>query len=388
MEKKPPIPPKHKPVPENNSQLQAENSIAANEPQLDAKPEQEVVSPAAEGSMAKQDEKKPKSKPEKTKEPKPKKEEKSGKKLKINKKILILCLAALFVVALIVVAVIVFSPKYEKMNAPTITVYTLSNQTIVYVEENKDAVRYDFCIQKQGETSVTYLSSNTNSISIVSKLKTPGQYLIWARYAGQNRQQNSDESEKYVYTYTKPLNAPNVNKTGSKLLWEKDTQAKEYRVYYGANEEGALYFVVNQPASSFANVEFDLSTLSTLAPGRYSLHVQSVASTSSYYTDSELGREISYDNVKTLGNILTATFSTSTNLLTFTVDTAKTFVTKFEININGGAISGQLVASELASSYTFDLTPYISSNVTDLKIKALGENSYIIDSGYKVCTIS
>ena len=375
MEKKPPIPPKQKPV------LEKDNPVEENPQLVEQKNDDNLQQEVVAQSTSEQ-------KKEENIESQDRKQKKSGKKSKINKKILFWCLAGLFVVALIIVAVVVFSPKYEKMNTPTVTVYTLSNQTIVYVEENKDAVRYDFCIQKQGENTVTYLSSNTNSISIVSKLKAPGNYYIWARYVGQNRQQNSDESEKYVYTYTKPLNAPNVNKTGSKLLWEKDGQAKEYRVYYGANEEGALYFVVNQPASSFANVEFDLSTLSTLAPGRYSLHVQSVASASGFYTDSELGREISYDNVKTLGNILTATFNTSTNLLTFTVDIEKTFVTKFEININGGAVSGQLVASELASSYTFDLTPYITSNVTDLKIKALGENSFVNDSGYKVCTIS
>ena len=289
MEKKPPIPPRQKPVLEDNSEKLKQEK----EPKVVENSEQIPEEQEAEG--------------------------KKRKKFKLNKKVILWGSIGLGVVILAIVAIIVFSPKYEKMQAPSVIVYTLSNQTIVYVDENKDAVRYDFYIQKQGETSITSISSNTNSVSIVSKLKSPGQYTIWARYAGQNVKQNSDESKKYTYVYTKQLNSPSVNLNQGKLIWEKDTEASSYRLFYGADEEGALYFSVPQAPSNKSNVEFDLGAeMENLPAGRYSLHVQAVASSSGYYTDSTLGQEISYVNIKSLKEVLTASFNKTTNMLTFT----------------------------------------------------------------------
>ncbi len=314
------------------------------------------------------------------------------KKSKV-KVIIIICVLALALIAGALVTFFVFlSPNNQKLTPPEVFVHNLSNQTIIYVQENKNATSYEFFIQRAGGGPVNHLTSTSNSVSIVSLLSTPGDYVIWARYVGKTEKTTSEISTKYAYKYTKQISTPTVNKNTDKLVWTKLTGAKEYRVYYGANSEGPLYFVVDQPSDDVYTVEFSFERIKEIEPGRYNLKVQAIAETPGYYTDSELCSEIIYDNVRTLANVSSAIFNTATNKLTINVDPSKTFVTKFDLVINGGQVNGCLQASSLASSYVFDLTPYITAQsittVTDVKVKAVGDGSeYIIDSSFVAATL-
>lgn len=75
--------------------------------------------------------------------------EDTKKKKKFGKKwIIVICVSLLCIIGLVVGLVVGLSPKYTKMSAPTVSVKALSNRTIVSVDENKDAVYYEFTIYR------------------------------------------------------------------------------------------------------------------------------------------------------------------------------------------------------------------------------------------------
>lgn len=314
------------------------------------------------------------------------KKPKNKKRKKLSKKQLVRIFCYVVIVGAIIGIIINLMPEYTQMEAPVVNVYSLSNQTVIHVEENKDAKLYEFYIQREGQTNVTYLRENTNIVYVKQALKVPGVYKIWARYSGFHEKQTSNQSKKVTYYYYQTLDTPKVavSQDKTKLVWEKISQAKEYKVYYGVSENSPAYFIVNQPAQNVANVEFDLSELQTVEAGRYLLNVQAISSSEGYYKDSNLSGQIEYDNIKTLSTLKSASFSSATNIISFAINTQATRTTKFEISINNGTIVQGYVSDGIKENHSIDLTPYTSGStrITDIKIKALGDGKYITDSEY------
>ncbi len=319
-------------------------------------------------------------------------DEKDNRK-KLSKKTKIIILSVLLAVvccAFIITLTVFLLPKANKMSAPTVQVYSLSNQTILHIDENDDAILYEFYIQKKGETNITYISSQTNEISIKSKLSSPGEYYIWARYGGRNSQETSDDSQKYIYHYYEHLDTPNVyvSNDGTKLSWLKVVNAKEYKVYYGITDQNLNYFTVVQPSATTTNVEFYFSEFNSISAGNYTLYVQAVADENNYYKSSELSKPIVYAHKTKLQNVISANYNSGNNMLTFKIDIQKTPTKRFEILVNDNETFGY-VADLTNETYTLDLTPYLTkgTSVSSIKIKAVGDGDYITDSDYIDVTI-
>ncbi len=318
-------------------------------------------------------------------------EKSTSKKLSKKTKITILSiLLAVVCCAFIITLTIFLLPKANKMDAPTIQIYSLSNQTRLHVDENEDAVLYEFYIQKKGETNITYIPSPTNEVSIKSKLSSPGEYYIWARYGGKNSQETSNDSEKYTYYYYEYLDTPKVYVSSDSLTmtWLKVVNAKEYRVFYGIDDQELSYFTVAQPSSTTANVIFDFAEFNNVSAGNYTLYVQAVADENNYYKSSELSQPILYANRTKLADVQSATYNRENDMLRFTVDTSKTTTKRFEIIVNNSETFG-FVADFINEEYTFYLTPYLKKgiSISSLKIKAVGDGDYITDSDYIDVTI-
>ena len=318
-------------------------------------------------------------------------EKNNSKKLSKKTKITILSiLLAVVCCAFIITLTIFLLPKANKMTAPTIQIYSLSNQTILHIDENDDAILYEFYIQKKGETNITYISSQTNEVSIKSKLSSPGEYYIWARYGGKNSQETSKKKKKYTYYYYEYLDTPSVyvSSDETKLSWLKVVNAKEYRVFYGITGQSLDYFTVAQPSTTTTNVEFYFSEFNNISAGNYTLYVQAVADESNYYKSSQLSQPIVYANKTKLQNVISATFNSTNNMLIFNIDIQKTQTKRFEIIVNNSETFG-FVADLVNETYTIDLTPYLKKgiSISSLKIKAVGDGDYITDSDYIDVTI-
>ena len=315
-------------------------------------------------------------------------EDDSNKNKKFSKKTKVTILSILLAIAccaFVITLTIFLVPKTNKMDPPVLQIYSLSNQTILHVEENEDAILYEFYIQKKGETNISYISSNTNEVSIKSKLSTPGEYYIWARYGGKNSKETSNDSIKLTFYYYEYLDIPSVYVSSDQqtLTWLKVVNAKEYRVYYGMQDENLNYFTVAQPASTTTNVVFEFSQFNNLNAGNYTLYVQAIADESNFYKNSELSKPILYANKTKLADVVSATFNSENNMLSFKIDTLKTVTNFYEIVINDNETFICKIDSILENNI-FDLTPYLKKGetVSNLKIKALGDGYYITDSEY------
>ena len=320
-----------------------------------------------------------------------KEKNKDKKKLSKKQKIIISVVASVIACVIIVVSIFLLLPKAMKLETPTLKIYNLSNQTILYVDENKEANLYGFFIQKVGESSITSLTSSTNEISIKSKLKTPGKYYIWARYISNNYQFSSEESTKITYDYYETLDTPvaSLSQDESQIIFNPIKNAKEYKIYYSMSNTEMSYFTVPN-SSNLENIVFDLTQLRLMPAGIYNLYVQAISDETSYYKNSQLGEVVQYINSYKLENITNASFDTNTNILSFELNPKTTNTKRFEININNGKLIQGYVSSEVKNLYNVDLTPYLSSGiaVNSLKIKALGDNNFVTDSDYIDVTIN
>ena len=308
--------------------------------------------------------------------------EDTKKKKKFGKKwIIVICVSLLCIIGLVVGLVVGLSPKYTKMSTPTVSVKALSNRTIVSVDENKDAVYYEFTIYR-GQDKKT-IRSKDSSVTINSYLSTVGEYRIVARYIGENTREDSDYSVEYTYIYKEVLDKPLVTIEQNALVWQKVDNAVSYNVYYGTDDDEILYFV--QPATDDGSqkVSFDLTKLNSLKPGEYYLYVQAIAEQDGYYFNSDLSDSVKYDCVKQLLKPSDVSYDKQTGTLTFTI--SKTLEENwglnysFEIEIN--KTSKYICTASTVGTVSIDLKPYTNgSDITSLTIKAIGDDVYLISS--------
>lgn len=310
-------------------------------------------------------------------------DEKKTKNHKISKKgwIIISCVSAVCLLGLILGLVFGLSPKYTKMQAPTVTVHALSDRTIVSVEENSDAVIYEFRISN-GSDSRT-IKSNYPSVTITSYLNSVGQYQIQARYIGDNERENSDYSTTYTFTYRGVLDTPIATFQENLLVWQMVDNASMYYIYYSTNEDELLYFTVQQPADTSQTVSFDLSALNESPAGKYYLYIEAITEDGSFYYNSALSAPLEYDNVKQLSAPTDVNYNRQNNTLSFTInsdiESDENFTYNFEIVIN--QTYTYVYRTNQATAVNIDLSPYISSqDITSLSLRALGDEIYLISS--------
>lgn len=346
-----------------------------------------------------------KPKKEKIVKEKKQKEQKEKKKLSKKAKTIITISAIAFVLIIaVIVLVIMLIPKVEKMNAPKLKVYTLSNQVMFYVDENENADYYEFYIQKSGDTAKR-IPSQSNVIYISSMLNNPndpkslGEYTIWARYGSKNEKAVSDISNKEKVTYTKQLDKINdatLNLETNELTFSRVNNAISYRIYYGAGENEFIT-QVNPTSSSIDVITVNLAN--KLKAGNYNLMIQAIASTgeNSYYTNSELSKSIEFIYKTKLEPIKTATFKKSTSNIKITLDKNKTNTSKFKIIINFSTASSPLTVEKefdsIADSQVLDLSQILSkysktaSEIASISVIAVG-SGYIEDSTAISATIN
>ncbi|MBO5885116.1 MAG: hypothetical protein J6Q51_04895 [Clostridia bacterium] len=359
-------------------------------PEKPAKPEKVKKEKVKKVKPPKKQEEEEEEEPEEPKEPK----KRLPKKVKL---IMAACVSAVVVIAA-VICFFAFQPKPEKLPTPTISMYNLSNQTYLYVDQNLDAEYYEFFIQKIGDSEVKYIKTNTHEVSLKSFFDTKeelGDYEAWARYGSNNELVVSDLSERKQCKYTKTIDAPVIEfKTGdaSKVIWNPVANATAYYVYYGT--KASDYFKIT-PVSATAVVEFNLYEFDTkgLSAGNYSIQVQAIGS-GAYYLNSNLSNVLAYTHKITLAPLSTAVFSKETKVLTVSLDVTKTPTHTFEVTIIFAEKSMVFVFdSVLANTIAFDLKLSIENsgyNVDDIRmmsIKAKGENIFVADSTAKSVSI-
>ncbi len=307
-----------------------------------------------------------------------KSQESNKKKHKLSKKaliILISCISAVCIVALVLGLVFGLSPRYTKMSAPTVEVHALSDRTIVSVNKNENANIYEFEISFG--TSQNTIRSNNPSVTITSYLTAPGEYVIRARYIGDNARENSDYSEAYSYANYKTLTSPSVTLQNGTLTWERVDNAQSYHIYYGSNENAPLYLLATQPTGT-QNVTFDLSALSSQKAGRYYLYVQAIASPNSYYTNSDLSEVVIYDNVKQLLSPTDVSYDSQTNTISMTLPQT---VAEYDIEIVINKTYTYVYNLQGDTQLSIDLSPYIlAQDITSIDVRALGDDEYLLSS--------
>lgn len=353
-----------------------------------------------------QREKKSKLPKESKKKGKKEKPQKEKKQLSKKSKIIIIVASVVFALAVAIVLIVTLCiPKTEKMQAPTLKVYSLSNEVMIYVDENDNADYYEFYIQKTGSSAQIIRNSSNNFIYIKEMLNNKddasslGEYTIWARYGSKNEKAVSDISNKEKVTYTKQLDKINdatLNLETKELTFSRVNNAISYRIYYGAGENEFIT-QVNPTSSSIDVITVNLAN--KLKAGNYNLMIQAIASTgeNSYYTNSELSKSIEFIYKTKLEPIKTATFKKSTSNIKITLDKNKTNTSKFKIIINFSTASSPLTVEKefdsIADSQVLDLSQILSkysktaSEIASISVIAVG-SGYIEDSTAISATIN
>lgn len=353
-----------------------------------------------------QREKKSKLPKESKKKEKKEKPQKEKKQLSKKSKIIIIVASVVFALAVAIVLIVTLCiPKTEKMQAPTLKVYSLSNEVMIYVDENDNADYYEFYIQKTGSSAQIIRNSSNNFIYIKEMLNNKddasslGEYTIWARYGSKNEKAVSDISNKEKVTYTKQLDKINdatLNLETKELTFSRVNNAISYRIYYGAGENEFIT-QVNPTSSSIDVITVNLAN--KLKAGNYNLMIQAIASTgeNSYYTNSELSKSIEFIYKTKLEPIKTATFKKSTSNIKITLDKNKTNTSKFKIIINFSTASSPLTVEKefdsIADSQVLDLSQILSkysktaSEIASISVIAVG-SGYIEDSTAISATIN
>lgn len=353
-----------------------------------------------------QREKKSKLPKESKKKGKKEKPQKEKKQLSKKSKIIIIVASVVFALAVAIVLIVTLCiPKTEKMQAPTLKVYSLSNEVMIYVDENDNADYYEFYIQKTGSSAQIIRNSSNNFIYIKEMLNNKddasslGEYTIWARYGSKNEKAVSDISNKEKVTYTKQLDKINdatLNLETNELTFSRVNNAISYRIYYGAGENEFIT-QVNPTSSSIDVITVNLAN--KLKAGNYNLMIQAIASTgeNSYYTNSELSKSIEFIYKTKLEPIKTATFKKSTSNIKITLDKNKTNTSKFKIIINFSTASSPLTVEKefdsIADSQVLDLSQILSkysktaSEIASISVIAVG-SGYIEDSTAISATIN
>lgn len=367
------------PVQNSEQNKQPEPEVQEVESVDQAQPENQVE----ENAELETTSEKPKSeKPIKIKKEKQPKEKKEKQKMSKKKKKLILILSA---VGLVVAIALVFVIMYiidinKKMEAPVVSVYSISNETRLFVEKNDRAVGYEFFIKKKGAGKTTAIPSSSNEISLQAYLKEPGSYEIYAKYVGINDNATSSASKIIVYENYEQLETPVVTKNDTTLAWTPVSHAQKYYVYYGVKDGEAQYLEV-QSTNSTENVVFDLSEIDKLGAGAYTLYVMAVGAENSYYSSSELSSAISYVYSTKLVAPTNVVYNASSHKLTFSIDTTKVYSQSFLISVNNGQINFEYDIKEMPQTIVVDMLPFVSSTaITSITVTSIGDGTYTTNS--------
>lgn len=385
------VPPKPEPVQTENPQ--SEESIFQNleNKNIENSQEQENI-PQNQEKLPKKPEKKEKIK-KKDKKEETQQENNSKKKLSKKAKAIIISLSCLVLIGAVVLTVFLCLPKTKQLDTPTLQVFSLSNQTILYVDENKNADAYEFYYQKQGEKQNSF-NSNTNQISLTmlfndeENQNTLGTYTFWARYISSVSKLSSKTSAKVTKTFKKQLAKVNISTelTNDVLTFAKIDNASGYKIYYNGEE----FVDISQPTTDNVSINLkDLFVEKNIIPNSYTLSVQAVADTNGLYENSELSDLIDYVHTIKLEPVLSATFNKSSYELEFTIDTVKTNTTKFELELVPNYSSDSKIVviefDEIKASLSYNLSlvfskfGYQSTDIVEMNITAYG-SEYIISS--------
>lgn len=327
-------------------------------------------------------------------------EKTNKKKLSKKTKTIIISLSCLVLIGAIVLTIFLCLPKTKRLDTPTLQVFSLSNQIILYVDENRNADAYEFYYQKQGAKQNSFIyNENQVSLSMLfndeNNQNTLGTYTFWARYVSSNEKLSSKTSEKVTKTFKKQLAKINVGTgiVGNVLTFAKNDKASGYKIYYNGED----YVYITQPVTDNVSVNLkDLFVQNSITPKSYALSIQAIAGENGLYDNSELSDLIEYVHTVELEPVLSATFNKSTYSLDFTINTAKTNTTKFEIELVPYLSESKVIVIEFDEikenlsynlSLVFSKFGYLSADVVEMNIKAYGSEYVITSSSLSVTLV-
>jgi len=228
-----------------------------------------------------------------------------------DKKFWIIFGASVIVALAILFTVLYFVDINRKIDTPTnLSAYhTSTGEIYVQVDENSDALNYEFVVTKSEDIVRTFVSEN-NVIEISSFVNLGGDYSIKCKLLGKTEASNSNYCEIINYTNNIQISAPTIhfNNDRTQLVFEiednySESITLEFVLYYKVSDSGEFstydtFSIITNDTHEAIVGYFDFSSssafLSLLENGEYSLGVNASCSNNDYYLTSYLSDQITY----------------------------------------------------------------------------------------------
>ncbi len=349
------------------------------------------------------------------KEPKPKKIKKRiGKK-----KLLIILLSIILVLAVAGVSVyfIFFNKKHDlSLTTPTLQVVKLENSVHLKSSKVNNAVEYEFVLTDDKGVTTNYFS-NTGEYELKKIANQPGEYNFKVR-AYNKVNGKSGFSEIKTIKNTVQISSPkieilgldeivdkekvvgyktNQNLEDDYLSWPKVDRAVSYLISYGVDYSGSQPTIKTYkytPQQTSAIIRFELSTLYNLGGANlYRISVVAVPAEGGYYVNSDyaLAKDIFY--YKNLSKPQNATFTRSTKELIFNFLEEQNYSDEYNLIVSSEGVNKTytIYTSELnkttnankSVTFSINLSDLLKDlDITSLKLQTASSDNYVINSEY------
>ncbi len=364
-------------------------------------------------TKAKKENKEKTSKQEKNVKNKEPKNKKTRKKL-TKKGIVLLVVVIIAILGIgggVAGMVIVNNANNKKLLTPSISVVQLYNGTVLEVEAEERATKYEFVIT-DGSNKQNTFTTTTNTIELNQYLSQAGTYSVKARVYGRGSGATSDFSESKSFVNYIALATPNIfinnmdkileggvelgyktntNKEDDTITWESVKNASKYYVRYGVDGQTNEVKYVEVPATTGV-VTFSLSNIYTNGTGKYLISVIAVpeGGEDCYYLESGYQKLVSIEYYEKQSSPTSVTYNKTTKELQFTLDENGLFGSEFDLFItyidgttkehkiyldnsivekNGGIVTVKCSLEQVASG-----------DISSIAIVTLSDGSYSTDS--------
>ena len=348
----------------------------------------------------------------KVKEPKQVKERKPRKKL--SKKAWIVIVAVVLVLGLsggIAGLVVMNAENNKKLLTPTISVVQLFNGTVLEVEPQEKATKYEFVIT-DGNNKKSTFTTTTNSIELKQYLSQAGVYSVKARVYGVGGGATSDFSAEKSFVNYITLATPNIfinnmdkileggveigyktntNKEDDTITWEAIKNAGKYYVRYGVDSQTTNVKYLEVEAANGV-VTFPLSRIYAEGTGKYLISVVAVpeGGDDCYYLESDYQKLISIEYYEKQSAPTFVVYDKQTKELRFTLNANGLYGSAFDLLINyiDGTTKEHKIYLKDANVETSgnvvtvkcNLEQVASGDITSIAIVTLSDGPYSTDS--------
>lgn len=317
----------------------------------------------------------------------------------------------LFIVVLVAGAVayyfLIYKNNGKKLDTPNFEIVQLANDTVIDVNEVKDASQYKYFVYDSNGTEIFSVSQKSNRLALTTVLRQAGVYSVKVQALAENEKFNSAISvAKNVENYVMPevtnfyINGldsviidgktgykTNTNLADDTISWQASSNVQKYQICYGADSitDQILKFEVT-PSGSTAS--FALSNLYSRGGGIYNISIIAVAKDGTYLLDSNLlcngETKVLLEYFETLP--APSSLSFNDNVLSFRLVRTQEYDGEFEITLvysnktEKYIVDATSVYNKTTGRFNVDLTEVFSAEVGRIEVKALGGNYLIASS--------